>query len=640
MTVLKTLDLRMANQLHINIFRIHQDLAMRIDGAQDRIIDVIENMREDIMEQFRTGTTTIASSSRSPPKAFSIPTSLESLFEQEAQISSDSDQFPLVRGLDAVVYHLNAANTIGADIKDTKKERQWLAIAKALWTIGRVKDGQEYKDACSLRPSNDFEMQMKSWGITVASYVKGLEIELLEIIKTSDINSITPDPEALIQTFQANPEIWLEVKCAMEAKPTWELSYSENIMEASLRGPFRGFDQTIQLFRLTSIDLKLVIIDTPRPGTVGEKTNTIIPVDMRRSHLIPLYATSISATRDSPLNIAFQGDRLASGSSALVFNKRTELFKFQHAITGYQVVLESIGIGAVTYSANKMMGGSKSEYSGRLQLWRAKKPQNNPSKDSVTTAGDSSSSTGSGASQSTIMAPISPSTTLSSSPPSQGSLFSSTRSKRDSTLTATSTASTLSIPKSRFGTSDRRNSTFTVRSTGTSSGLSLSPKSYTTSIVSSNGTVGVVLEKPEPSLLVLLLQCPPGSSSRKAPNTPSFSSLAIEIDENTAIDPSACKCRKDPDNCLRIVLQSKGKVLGSFRQDAATLEAWNLAALGKDQKKELIDSKERLSWVAVDFGTMGDKFDFEKTFKSLWILWGREKEEYRRILRGLRDQAV
>ncbi|KAH8590512.1 hypothetical protein B0O99DRAFT_304096 [Bisporella sp. PMI_857] len=33
-TVLETLDLRIANQLHINIFRIHTDLAVRIKGAQ------------------------------------------------------------------------------------------------------------------------------------------------------------------------------------------------------------------------------------------------------------------------------------------------------------------------------------------------------------------------------------------------------------------------------------------------------------------------------------------------------------------------------------------------------------------------------------------------------------------------------
>jgi hypothetical protein len=293
-TILKTLDLSMASQLHINIFRIHHDLAMRIDSAQDRIIEMIQQTREDIKEKFRTGTAPSTSTLRASPSIFDVPIPLERLFEQRIQgsvFSSNSDQFPLVRGLDAVIYHINAANTIAADSKDNKRERQLLAIAKALWTIARVKTGQEYKDACSLQPSGSFETQMRDWGITVASYVKGLEVEIVEIIKTCDVSPIEHDPQVLVQTFQENPEMWHEVKGTVEATPTWQLSYSEKIMDASLRGLFRGFDQTIHIFRLTSIDLKLVITDTPRPGIAGEKTNTIIPVDMRRSSLIPLYAT-------------------------------------------------------------------------------------------------------------------------------------------------------------------------------------------------------------------------------------------------------------------------------------------------------------------------------------------------------------
>jgi hypothetical protein len=87
---------------------------------------------------------------------------------------------------------------------------------------------------------------------------------------------------------------------------------------------------------------------------------------------------------------------------------------------------------------------------------------------------------------------------------------------------------------------------------------------------------------------------------------------------------------------LRIVLQRTGG-LRSFRQDAVKLEEWNLAALGEEQSK---DSKERLSWVAVDFGTMGEKYDFEKMFKSVRVLYKVEAEEYGTVLRTLSDQAL
>lgn len=135
----------MAQQLNINIFRIHRDLATRIDGARDDIIQQLQVLRSDIWKIFTGPTDVVASSSATHPWVFDIPTSLGALFEQRVQTCPIEDgQFPLVRGLDAVVYHINAANTIPADNKESKKERQWLAVAKGFWIINKVKAGQEY----------------------------------------------------------------------------------------------------------------------------------------------------------------------------------------------------------------------------------------------------------------------------------------------------------------------------------------------------------------------------------------------------------------------------------------------------------------------------------------------------------------
>lgn len=62
-------------------------------------------------------------------------------------------------------------------------------------------------------------------------------------------------------------------------------------------------------------------------------------VDLQGSRFIPLYATSTSSP--SALNVNFRGDRVRAGSTALSFTKRSDLFQFQHAITGYQVVFEA-----------------------------------------------------------------------------------------------------------------------------------------------------------------------------------------------------------------------------------------------------------------------------------------------------------
>ncbi|KAL5315269.1 hypothetical protein ACEPPN_017921 [Leptodophora sp. 'Broadleaf-Isolate-01'] len=676
MTVLKTLDLRMANQLHINVFRIHQDLAWRIDGAQDSIIQAVQAEGSRLLDYMRSQNETpaVAPSSRLSSNTFNIPLSLQGGFEQQLQGSSfdaDPDQFPLVLGLDAVIYHIYTADTIAADSRAMKCERQWLAVAKARWMLSRVKSGQEYKDACSLRASNNFERQINDLGITVASYVKRLEMEISEVAKGSAVNSITPDDETILETFRESPEMWFPLREDAGPTPTWELEYSENIMDATLRGPYRGFTQSLHLFKLTDVDLKLVITDTPetspnsRPSNLGaQQTNNIISVDIRRSRFIPLYAASTTPSRGA-LNITFQGDRFASGSSALVFNKRTELFKFQHAITGYQVVHESLDIKITTYAAARMIGGSQSEYSGRLQLWRAKKPQNSTTKEkengSSAPTSLSSTSVGPAAMILPEELPGSPVATspLSSSPRSpqdsnRNSLFSlpSRPLNRNSSFTTASQTTRDSRRDSNFGSVRRRDSTWTTNSTAPSAtattavSLTESGATYTRTVVNpADGTIGLILEPPRPSLLVLLLQ-----KVTKRGDV-SYSTLAVEIDETTIINPSACKCRKDPNNCLRVVIQRSGSgaALTSIRQDAGTdLEAWNLAAFGAAQRKVLEKeqnrggsggAKERLAWMAVDFIGIEEKKAFEEVFKDVKVLLAKERAAYNGTMTRLRNSG-
>ncbi|KAH6668963.1 hypothetical protein B0J14DRAFT_657971 [Halenospora varia] len=588
LTVLKTLDLRLANQLHIDL----------INGARG---------------------------------LFEIPEALEKMFEQrleEAGFDMRLDHFPLVEGLDAVVFHINTANTIASDKEESKRERQWLEIAKAFSIIGHVKRGDEYKAACHPRDMNSFERQMNDMGVSVASYVRGLEIELLEILKDSELSLFTPDEETIIRTFMENPKMGSGHEDDNAGPtPTWELEFSEKIMSAGLKGPYRDYNQSIELFRLTEVDLKLVITDTPRTNVLGrERTNNIMNVDMRRSRYIPLYASTNSP--GGAFTITFQGDRLASGSSALVFTKQAELFKFQHAVTGYQVVLESIGTDAITYSSARMFGGNKSAYSGRVQLWRAKRPQN-----STATEGSSIASPSSSSSNATVMpAPRPPSSptlsSVASGSPGRDSMLSSVFSKnrRDSMMTTTSTATTNSMI-SKAGA----RSSVSVATTL----LASSPTRYTTSVVDREGNVGLVLEKPLPSVVMLYLQ----QESKKTEKSLSF--LGVEIDESTDITPSACNCRKDPQTCMRVVIQRSGSgvsTLVSFRHDASSdLEQWNLASMGLSQRKSLPDSKERLSWVAVDFPTLGDKVNFEQTFRKLRILYVAQLKAYREALRRLRN---
>jgi hypothetical protein len=145
LTMLNTLDLGMAQQLSISMNRIHRDLASRIDAARDDIIQHIIDLGLGTHRGFTGQPNALASTSAAQPGPFDIPAFLKSLFEKQIQdVIKDSNKFPLVPGLDAVVYHINEASKIPADSKERKKEREWMEVAKAFWILTQVKSGQEY----------------------------------------------------------------------------------------------------------------------------------------------------------------------------------------------------------------------------------------------------------------------------------------------------------------------------------------------------------------------------------------------------------------------------------------------------------------------------------------------------------------
>jgi hypothetical protein len=145
LTMLKTLDLGMADQLSISIFRIHRDLASRIDTARGDIIQHITALRLEVQGVLTSSTNAIPLSYTAQAGRLDISASLQDLFRRQIKsLNIDSNQFPLVRGLDAVVCHIHAANNIPTDNKELKRERQWLEIAKAFWIITKVKSGKEY----------------------------------------------------------------------------------------------------------------------------------------------------------------------------------------------------------------------------------------------------------------------------------------------------------------------------------------------------------------------------------------------------------------------------------------------------------------------------------------------------------------
>jgi hypothetical protein len=165
LTMLNTLDLGIVQQLKISMNRIHLDLASRIDAARDVIIQHITSQRSGAQGGFTGHPDAMASTPAAQARPFDIPASLEILFKKQIQgVVNDSNEFPLVLGLDAVVYHINETNKIPADSKENKKERQWMEVAKAFWILIQVKSGQEYVFSFCLVHLR-FQMELKSTNI-------------------------------------------------------------------------------------------------------------------------------------------------------------------------------------------------------------------------------------------------------------------------------------------------------------------------------------------------------------------------------------------------------------------------------------------------------------------------------------------
>jgi hypothetical protein len=204
----------------------------------------------------------------------------------------------------------------------------------------------------------------------------------------------------------------------------------------------------------------------------------------------------------------------------------------------------------------------------------------------------------------------------------------------------------------------RRTSTATTSSTfSITQGLKSSPAAFQASIVDKEGNIGIVLDKPEASLLVLYLEQKWQSSGSRELSflaiqrefrpllpppswllSPSLSNtVSATVDEEALIDTEACDCRKPGNTCRRSAIQRhKGKPLLMRRPDVASdLDAWNLAMLGRWQRDSLPVSKEKMMWIAIDFETVEDRVSFGDVFGQLMTLFGRQKSLYHMDWRNL-----
>ncbi|KAK4175296.1 hypothetical protein QBC36DRAFT_331747 [Triangularia setosa] len=170
--------------------------------------------------------------------------------------------------------------------------------------------------------------------------------------------------------------------------------------------------------------------------------------------------------------------------------------------------------------------------------------------------------------------------------------------------------------------------------------------------VDSRGTLGCIIDAPEPPRLVLFFQ-------GRAPAEP-HSLLTIDINTNVRINPDLCSCRQGQtehprarqqvasSQCCKVVLQATGGGTKIYAKETATpddtkdgnnrknsngngpgeIPSWNLASAGRFQqhnvpKKGGMKEVKRLKLVTIEFASVEARRRFVANFNDLQELYSR-----------------
>ncbi|KAK3681807.1 hypothetical protein B0T22DRAFT_494789 [Podospora appendiculata] len=343
--------------------RIHSDLARRIQGVQDDVRDVGNSVKE-MQRELQTLMCHLnpalvqnmdPQSAREIPR-IEVPAPIWQSLEQ-GFVDRDADRLdnpPLRDIADAFITnfemstrHFRPAPNQGIT---SPPLRQYLALVTCQFLMDKMFESPEYHS----------ETQTSShW----PRYIKSLQQHLSAECGRFNQDMTPPDilgPDGSLSV----PAIWKREELTAYIESANIPTAMEHLLYLPLQKPHPQRWRRLKLLRIsdgTDRQFRLVITagDQGRPASETRPVN----FDIRNACLIPCYATHDG--RDAPLEMVLRvGDEL----HPLVFCSRADLYRFQQALTGYEVVDQYMEYGLQVVF---VMGadGKVMEYA-TLQLWR------------------------------------------------------------------------------------------------------------------------------------------------------------------------------------------------------------------------------------------------------------------------------
>jgi hypothetical protein len=282
-----------------------------------------------------------------------IPAWLDSRFRDALEINppdsyTDTDNFPLEHGFEALYRHYKQSTVANLQTGDRTME-QYLDLLKAHWILEVLTRGAQFK---ALRDGSCYPRAVARLRELIADqYAQpGLAMSSEDDLKKLDESAFA---------------IWPVRKLSTPRQLTEPNGLEEKILEVALPRSPAVRTEDLLVFQRGPTTLRLARNIVPATGPVrqeSEKINTHI------DRFIPMYAVPSSKSGSPPLTIKLC-DGKETGGSVYEFKSERDIFNFQKAVTGFEIVSD---VRTVDWSLNrkKMRLASKLlESTGRMQVW-------------------------------------------------------------------------------------------------------------------------------------------------------------------------------------------------------------------------------------------------------------------------------
>jgi hypothetical protein len=282
-----------------------------------------------------------------------IPEWLDFRFRDALEINPpdsyiDVENFPVEHGFKALCHHYDQSTIANLQTGDRTME-QYLDLLKAHWILDVLTHGASFK---ALRDG---------------SYYPGAVVRFRELIADQYARPglAMPSEDDLKKLDESAFMIWPVRKLATPRQLTEPNGLEEKILEVSLPRSPAVRTEDLLVFQRGPITLRLARNIVPATGPLRQESEKI---STHIDRFIPLYAVPSSKSGSPPLTIKIC-DGKETGGSVYEFKSEKDIFSFQKAITGFEVVSD---VRTVDWSLNRKklrLVSKLVENTGRMQVW-------------------------------------------------------------------------------------------------------------------------------------------------------------------------------------------------------------------------------------------------------------------------------